>query len=100
MNITNIGDLRTNSLGTNGFLAKINYNSGQWTGASSVGSEGFDSIRDIVIKDDFLYVVGDFSGTVDFGSGISKTSLNENDRDPFLGKLDSDWNTISKPDYY
>lgn len=74
--------------GDNGFLLKLN-SSGNYLWASPIGGPGTALCFNIAIRDEYVYVIGSYTSTVDFdpGSGVdNKTAVGT---DVFLSKYDT-----------
>jgi len=86
-------DKRTSQGDTDIFLCKYNYN-GDYQWAITWGGAGQDKGNGITLdKNGYIYITGNFSGTVDFDPGpvvVNRTSFADND--VFLIKLDFDGN--------
>lgn len=83
------GSTILNSYGiTDIFIAKID-SSGNWVWAKRAGGTGSDSGQSITIYNNDLYITGNFSGTVIFGS---KTLTSLGNTDIFVAKMDMNGN--------
>ena len=54
---------------TDGYVATLNASDGATTGAIRFGGTGFDVVADLAVAPGFVFVVGRFDGTVNFGGG-------------------------------
>ena len=68
------------------FIAQLNNNlDANWV--YTVGSSGNEVVNDLVVKDGFVYAVGEFSVTLDFDDGAAKDKKNPAGQDGFILKL-------------
>ena len=74
------------------FILKYN-KTGDLIWAKGYGGTGEEWGRGLSYKDDFIYITGNFSGTLNFGEN-TLTSTGTGDLDILLGILDKDGNTI------
>jgi len=84
----------TSSGSDDAFIVKLN-SSGALLWAKSFGGSGSDAVMSIMFHDraapadDFVYLTGDFEGTVDFNPGVGTSNLTSGGgRDSFVSKLD------------
>ncbi|MCB0381434.1 MAG: T9SS type A sorting domain-containing protein, partial [Flavobacteriales bacterium] len=70
------------------FVAKYD-NNGNYVWAFNIGSNGADGAKNMSIGNDgFLYVTGNFNGTVDFNPGVGVNQLTTPNTHAFLAKYD------------
>ena len=88
---SSVDDGNGNFLGRAGFVAKLKADSGGlvWAKGLKNLTDGSSIINDVAVNDGFVYVCGDFSGTVNaFGNTITPLGIgNSNERDMFVAKL-------------
>jgi len=68
------------------FIAKLNDNmETQWV--YTVGSSGDEVVNDLIVKDGFVYAVGEFSVSIDFDDTVAKDKKTPFGKDGFILKL-------------
>ncbi len=94
--VSGMDTIELNSNGSNdGFIIKVDPN-GDFLWAQSLGSNGMDFIKEILIDDSGdIYTIGHFDFTVDFDPGPDTFNLTSTTYwDAFIRKMDNDGNFI------